>query len=67
MLWVQRRQVDGVLGEGMELVVAGTKPRGRPKQTLMKNIEEDKYEWNLVEEDAYDRARWRALIKIQIL
>ena len=49
----------------MEMEVPGTKPKGRPKETWMKNIAEDMCEWNPLEEDVYDRDRWRALIKSQ--
>ena len=52
-----RRLGDGVLGEVMEMDAPGTKPRGRPKKTWMKNIEADVCEWNVLEEDVYDRVR----------
>ena len=63
---VKRRQGEGVLGEVMEMEVLGTRPRGRPKKTWIKNIE-DVSEWVLIQEDVNDRDRWRALIKIQTL
>ena len=62
---VKRRQGEGVLGEVMEMEIPGTRPRGRPKKTWMKNIEEDMSQLNLNEEDVYDRDRWRVLIKSQ--
>ena len=62
---VKRRRGEGVLGEVMEMEVPGTRPRGRPRKTWMKNIEEDLHELNLNQEDAYDRDRWRALIQRQ--
>ena len=61
---MKRRQGEGVLGEVMEMEVPATKPSGRPKETWMKNIEEDMGEWNPLE-DVYDHVRWRTLIKIQ--
>ena len=38
---VKRRRGGGVLGAAMEMEVTGTRPRGRPRKTWMKNIEED--------------------------
>ena len=60
---VKRREGRGVLGEVMNLQVPGTRPRGRPKKTWTKNIEEDLNEMGLVEDDAMDRDKWRAIIK----
>ena len=59
---MKKQQGDGVFGEVMEMDVPGRRPRGRPKKTLLNNIVEDMYEWNLVEEDVceedvYDRVR----------
>ena len=62
---MKRRRGEGVLGEVMEMEVPGTRPRGRPRKTWMKNSEEDLHEINLNQEDAYDRDRWRALIQRQ--
>ena len=41
----------------MELEIAGTGPRGRPKKTSMKIIEEGMCERNWIEEDAYNSER----------
>ena len=60
---MKRRKGDGVLGKAMEIEVPGTRPRGRPKKTWMKNIYEDMCEWNMIA-DVYGRVRGRALIKI---
>ena len=62
---VKRRRGAGVLGEVMEMEVTGTRPRGRPKKVWMNNIEEDQNELNLTQDDAYDRDRWRDIIKRQ--
>ena len=62
---MRTRQGDGVLGEVMEMEVPGTKPRGRPKETWMNNIEEDMCDWNPLD-DVYDCVTWRAFIKSQI-
>ena len=62
---LKRRRGEGVLGEAMEMEVTGMRPRGRPRKTWMKNIEEDLRELNLVQEDAYNRDRWRGLIRSQ--
>ena len=61
---MKRRQGEGVLGEVMQMEVPGTKPSGGPKETCMKNIEEDMCEWNSLE-DVYDCVTWRAFIKSQ--
>ena len=62
---VKRRRGAGVLGEVMQMEVTGTRPRGRPKKVWMKNVEEDLRELNLTQEDAYDRDKWRNIIKRQ--
>ena len=49
----------------MEMEVAGTRPRGRPKKVWLKNIEEDQRKLNLTQDDAYDGDRWRAVVKRQ--
>ena len=59
---MKKRRGDGVLGEAMEVEVSGTRPRGRPRKTWMKNIEDDLRELNLVQDDAYNRDKWRGLI-----
>ena len=51
---VKRRQGDGILGEVMQMEIPGTRPRGRPKKTWIKNIEEDMSQLNLREEDVHD-------------
>ena len=56
------RQGDGASGGVMMMKVRGTRPRGRPKKTCRHIIEEDMCEWNLIEEDVYDRDTWIALI-----
>ena len=55
---MKRRKGNGELREIMEMEVPGTRPRGRPKKTWTKNIEEDIYLLNLMEGDVYDRIRW---------
>ena len=49
----------------MEVEIPRKKPRGRLKKAWTKNIVEDMCEWNVLEEDDYDRVRWRPLIKSQ--
>ena len=60
---VKRREGEGLLGEVMELVAPGIRPRGRPKKQWKNNIEEDLREMHLREADAMDRDGWRAAIK----
>ena len=59
----KRREGSGVLGEVMNLQVPGVRPRGRPKKSWVKNIEEDLHALGLTEDDALDRDNWRAIIK----
>ena len=54
---VKRRRGAGVLREVMEIEETGTRPRGRPKEVWMKNIEEDLRLLNLTQDDAYDSYR----------
>ena len=61
----KKTQRGSLAGEVMELEVPGRKPPGTPKKTGIKNAEEDLTEWNLDEEDVFDREGWGALIKRQ--
>ena len=54
-----------MLGEAVEMEGTGTRPRGIPMKAWMKNIEEDQKEVNLTQDVAYDRDRWRYIIKRQ--
>jgi len=47
----------------MEYVVEGSKPRGRPKRTLIEVVQRDCKACGLSREDAMKHGRWRRLIK----
>ena len=46
----------------MELEVESRKPRGRPKKTWSKIVEEDMTKINITEDMTEDRKQWRQLI-----
>ena len=60
---VKRRCEESALGSVLRLNVGGTRPRGRPRKTWFENIKEDMASKGMREEDAFDRDRWRNLIK----
>ena len=47
-----------------DMVVAGSRKRGRPKTIWRDTINRDMERWGLQEEDADDRVRWRSLIEL---
>ena len=62
---VKRREQDDPIKRVMNLEVTGRQPRGRPKKTWKKTVEEDMRRVGVQEEDALDRGRWRAMTKRQ--
>ena len=60
---VIRRKGEGALGAVLNVEVAGSRRRGRPRKSWLKNMEEDLQKLGLCMADAYDRARWRRLIQ----
>ena len=59
---VQRRRDDEALSVVRNWQVEGRRPRGRPKKTWMKMIEEDLRVMEITEDLAYDRQSWREAI-----
>jgi len=47
----------------MEYEVEGPRPRGRPKRTWRKVVQEDSQARKLNKEDAIDRCKWKKMIK----
>ena len=41
----------------MVMEVPGTRPRGRPKRSWLKNIKKVVHKWSLIEEDVYELDR----------
>jgi len=62
---VRRREEGDPIRRVMDLEVDGRRPRGRPKKTWKKTVEEDTRLVGVREEDALDRGRWRAMTKRQ--
>ena len=60
---VVRREEGEPLNRVREVVVDGARPRGRPRMTWWKCLEQDMAEINVVEDDALDRDRWMEVIK----
>ena len=60
---VRRRDEDDPIRSVMDLEVDGGRPRGRPKKTWKKTVEEDMRRVGVREEHALDRGRWRAMTK----
>ncbi len=60
---VKRREGVGALGRAVELDVEGRRPRGRPKKTWRKCVQEDLEALGAEEEDALDRENWKQVIK----
>ena len=46
----KRREEGDCLGEVLQMVVTGNRPRGRPKKTWMDNVKEDMRKLNLTED-----------------
>lgn len=59
---VLRRESDHVLRKALEFEVEGVRKRGRPKLTWKKRMENESRKLGLTEEDAMNRAKWRACI-----
>ena len=43
--------------------MSGSRERGRPKQTLKKQVENEMKKNGLVKEDACDQMKWRGVVK----
>ena len=59
-----RRDEGLITRQAMELVVEGTRPRGRPKLRRLDKVNADLKEVNARVIDAQDRVRWKSKIKV---
>ena len=59
---VMRREENDWLRRVMQHEVEGKRPQGRPKKTWRETVAADLRKLRLREEDAKDRAKWRAAI-----
>ena len=59
---VKRREEDHVLRRALEMEVEGARPRGRPKKTWKRCVEEDMRQINIREENVNNRREWQRLI-----
>ena len=63
-MWVcAAKDDDDRVKKCMEYEVEGPRPRGRPKRTWRKVVQEDCQVHKLNKEDAMDRCKWRKMIK----
>ena len=62
---VERREKGNVLRSSEGVNVCGAKPRGRPKNTWMKTIEDDLKKTGLKKSICQDREIWRQIIHRQ--
>ena len=60
----ERREKDNVLRIVEEVEVDGVKPRGRPKNTWRKTIEEDLKKTGLKKNQCQDRETWQRRIRV---
>ena len=61
----KRRRGACLLGEVIGMEVTGPRPGRRTKEILVENIEEDLCKLHLMQDDAYDRDRWKTILKRQ--
>ena len=59
---VERKAEEDWVKRCRELVVEGTRPRGRPKKSWMDVVNSDLRRLNITREDAQDRSAWRRLV-----
>ena len=59
---VRRREDDHILRRASEMEVEGVRPRGRPRRTWRRCVEEDMRETNIREETVYNRREWERLL-----
>ena len=59
---VERRNEDEALGRVNTMEAPGGRPRGRPRATWRKNMEDDLGKLNLNREEALDRRNWKTII-----
>ena len=60
---IKRSQADGALDRAMSVEVDGRRPRGRPRKTWRKCVDEDLAMVDAHEDDALDRGGWRQIIE----
>ena len=61
---VTRRDNDHVLSKATEMEVEGVRPRGRPKKTWKRCVEQDLRERNIGEENIHNRKEWKRLVQL---
>lgn len=59
---VMRRDLDEPLSKIINLEAPGRRPRGRPKKTWRKTLQEDLTRYGVSQEDTLDRDNWRAIV-----
>ena len=60
---VLRKEDENVIVKALKFEVSGSRGRGRPKQTLKKQVENEMKKNGLGKEDACDRTKWRGIVK----
>ena len=60
---VLRKEDEDVIVKALEFEVSDSRGRGRSKQTWKKQVENEMKKNGLEKEDAYDRTKWRGVIK----
>ena len=60
---VKRRDETGNIRAVAEMKIEGKRPRGRPKLRWNDTVRRDLKAWNIKEEWATDRERWKGLFK----
>ena len=62
-VYVLRKEDENVIVKALKFEVSGSRGRKRPKQTWIKQAENEKRKNGLVKEDACDRTKWRGVVK----
>ena len=62
MVHVLRKEENDWVKKSMEMIVEGSRGRGRPKMTWERKVERDMRVRGLVINDAKDGVKWRALV-----
>ena len=60
---VLRKKDKNVIAMALKFEVSGSGGRGKPKQTWKKQVEKKMKKNGLVKEDAYDRTKYRGVVK----